>query len=93
MPQVQFSYPAKGIQITKGMPTPKKMAQLEAWYKEARKVIPDIPEIGLPDKDGRLWKEYDVPHVDELWIRRTYVNDIGERAYLVIARKISFLGR
>lgn len=93
MPQVQFSYPAKKIQATRGMPTPKRMSELRYWYKDARKAIPAIPEINGPsDRDGRMWREQSVPEVSDSFIRWTLENDKGERAYVVIARKAPSIG-
>lgn len=88
MPIVQFQYPAKNLTVNKSMPTPKRVSSLAHWIKDARRVIPAIPEVlGPPDKDGRFWREYEVPNVSVEYIRCTYVNDIGDKAYLVIARK------
>lgn len=92
MPQVQFSYPAKKLQATRGMPTPKRMSELKYWYKDARKAIPAIPEMGVPDADGRMWREQSNVEVSDAFIRWTLENDRGERAYVVIARKAPSIG-
>ena len=88
MPIVQYQYPAKQLTVNKSMPTPKWVGSLSHWIMDARKVIPAIPEVlGPPDKDGRFWREYEIPVVTVEYIRLTYVNDQGDKAYLVIARK------
>ena len=43
MPMVQFSFPQRGHNISKGMPMPKNVGSLDAWVRAARKVIPEIP--------------------------------------------------
>lgn len=96
MPQAQFSYPTahpKPILITKTFPTPKLVGDLwRGWYKSARRAIAEIPVLGEPLNSGRIWRSQDLPTVSENYIRFNLENDIGERAYLVIARKVSNMG-
>ncbi len=49
--RVQFSYPQKGINVTKAMVPPIKVGDLDAWFKQARKTIPDIPKSWYRDDE------------------------------------------
>lgn len=44
MPRVQFSRPQLGISITKAMPAPKNYCDIDAWFRQACKIIPEIPK-------------------------------------------------
>jgi hypothetical protein len=46
--RVLVSCPAKGLRKEGSMIPPKKYTDLGAWLKSARRVIPDIPELGGP---------------------------------------------
>ena len=94
MPQVQFSYPAKNILKTITMPSPKLISDLwRGWYRQIRKRIPEVPAIGEPDRDGRLWRHIGDPDVSTDWIKYTLENDIGQKAHLVVARRLDTFGR
>ena len=92
MPLVRFDYPGRKLSVQRNMPTPKKIQDLwKGWYKEARKaipVVPTIPQLGgnLPDNLGLLWRTSADPQVSVDFIRYDLENNLGERAYLVIAR-------
>lgn len=43
MPRVQYSRPQHGVSITKNMLAPKNYADINAWFKQACKTIPEIP--------------------------------------------------
>jgi len=49
MPRVQLSYPQRDLNITRSMPTPKRMGDLDNWLKSARAVIPQIPDHSSTD--------------------------------------------
>jgi len=82
MPRVQFTFPARRIQIVKVMPTPRVMSSLDAWFKQARKVIPQIPDL-----DGQWYLGEEV--VELRWIKFTLQSGIGETAYVLIDREYS----
>lgn len=44
MPRVQYSRPQLKINVTKTMMAPKNYSDIEAWFKQAYKTIPDIPK-------------------------------------------------
>lgn len=54
MPQVQYVDQVGKQRITKTMPTPKKITQMPAWYKQARKAIPEIPDVYSKTSTG-MW--------------------------------------
>ena len=43
MAQVQYVDVPNDVRITRGMGAPKRVTLLSAWLREARKVIPQIP--------------------------------------------------
>lgn len=86
MPQVQFVDPANSIRKTAYMPTPKRMAEIDYWFKAARKAIPMIPNL----KDG-LW------HLERQEANLDYIafhlrSREGERNYVVILRNADAIG-
>lgn len=102
MPVAQFNIPIRKVSITKDMKTPVKkfMDLYKGWYKEARKAIPELPLIpeitsGIPQRDveGRYWKMQSDPDVSVKYIKYTFLNDLGEKAYLVIDRQSSAFDR
>lgn len=52
---VVFYYNSKGEQSAKTMPQPKRMADISAWFRQARRVLPEIPNPS--DSDWRLVNE------------------------------------
>lgn len=73
-------------EFTKFMSVPKKMAELQAWYKGAMKVIPEIPDPVTTDwqiafQEANIkWIKFEVRH------RKT-----EERQYIVIDRTVGAL--
>ena len=49
MPLVQFSYPPKQINLHRFMSPPRKYQDLPSWLKQARKVLPQIPDCERTD--------------------------------------------
>lgn len=87
MPQVQYRNEFRQQSITKGMHAPKKkVCELSSWLKAARRLIPEIPEDG-----GDLGWTLKEQVVDLKWIKFTLVNNVGERAYVVINRQANAL--
>jgi hypothetical protein len=84
MPTVQYIY--NGETITKPMLTPRKITQLNSWFIEARKAIPQIPvaQFMVSGPDGWL---IDYQEADPKWIKFDLTNMRQERAYIVILRK------
>lgn len=85
MPLVQFRNQPKAIDITRKMFAPKK-ASIEAWFKEARKIIPQIPN----PKDSD-WQVSNFDHAvseDGRWIKFEMFNSVGERCHIVIDRSV-----
>jgi len=86
MALVQFKDEIKGIEITRRMSAPKKVERLESWYKEARKIIPQIPDIQL--------QGYEVINTQCTvnWITWEVKDEVGNRSYVVINRRADSLG-
>lgn len=102
MSTAQYNFPPRKLTITKDMNTPVKKFQdlFKGWYRNARNAIPELPLIpeltgGIPQKDieGRYWKLQSVPDVSLAYIKFTLINDLGEKAHLVIARQSSAFDR
>lgn len=85
MAEVQFRHESASICITRRMGAPKT-ASMVAWYKGARKIIPQIPNLRQTD-----WV---IKHesADETWIKYELTNNAHERCYVVINRKVPFIG-
>jgi len=43
MPIVQYAHPQKSTNIVRVMPAPVKVSDINAWFKSACKLIPEIP--------------------------------------------------
>lgn len=86
MAQVQFRDEIRKIDIQKNMGAPKT-ATLKAWFKEIRKVIPQVPNPNNTD-----WM---ISHesADLKWIKFEMHNSIGERCHIVVNREIPFMSR
>jgi len=82
MNRVQFSMPARNINVTKLMIAPKNRTDTNLWLKQARKAIPQIPDT-LTRTD---WKVY-----DEIISDQTILLDIrdnmGNKCAVIIERK------
>lgn len=82
MNRVQFSMPARGINVTKVMIPPKNVASVVHWLRQARKAIPQIP-----DTEGQLgWKVYDEIITDTA-IMLDIRDKLGNRCAVVMERK------
>jgi hypothetical protein len=86
MPLAEFNFPAKNIRRQKRMFPPKKVYSLPHWQKQARKLIPDIPDA--PNGYWRILHE----DVTVQWIKLTYESTAGERCYLTIDRTAPSIG-
>lgn len=87
MPQVQYYYPKENLRITKGMPSPKQYTRPVAWFRKARKFIPEIPDVFA----ATHWR-IDYEDISAEWLRFDLRNADGERAYVVILTKVGFFG-
>src|SRR5262249_33252078 len=83
-----------GERITKRMFTPKKkMTDPLQWYKDARKLIKELPQLSTaPVRTKEQWRLICEPETSVRWIKFTLENGIGEKAHLVIDRTASSLG-
>lgn len=71
---------------TARMFAPKKITEISAWYKAARKVIPFMPDL---DKTDWFMTHHEATiHLIEIRI----ANSVGEEAVLLIDRRIPALG-
>lgn len=79
MPLLAFDIPAEGVHTKHTMPTPKKMADIGAWYRDAQKAITDFPK-------DRQWV---VRHSDATidMVHFELVDKIGIRAHITIKRR------
>lgn len=86
MALAQYRFEPKNINITKRMPAPKKVERIEAWFKQARKMIPEIPS---PENS-----DWQITHQEASvqWIKYEMHNSIGERCYVIIDRNQPFMG-
>lgn len=82
MNRVQFSMPARGINLTKSMIPPKNIASVVHWLRQARKVIPQIPDI----EGGLGWKVWDEVITDTV-IMLDIRDREGNRCAVVMERK------
>ena len=87
MAAVQFRNQVSNLEINKTMPTPKKLTSLEAWFKDIRKIIPQVPNP--KDTDWQIMHQ----HATLQWITFEMQNSIGERCVVVVDRTKSQFGR
>lgn len=86
MALVQYRNEVQKTELSRRMFAPKKAADINAWFKEARKVIPQIPNP--KDTDWVIFRS----DASLNYISFEMYNSVGERCYVVIARKHSPLG-
>lgn len=84
--KLTFADPA-AIPISKKMGAPKKMT-MEAWFKSARKIIPEIPD---PTKTDWIITAESATN-DARFITYELANTVGERCHIVIDRTIPLIG-
>lgn len=85
MPIVQFRNDPQSIDINRKMFAPKT-ATIQAWFKEARKVIPQIPNPKQTDWQVSNWAH--AITTDGRFIKFEMFNSVGERCHIVIDRSI-----
>jgi hypothetical protein len=85
MALAQYRMETQGVQVTRRIPAPKVATEM-GWHKSARKHIPQVPDLRLSD-----WK-LSTFTADLAWIHIEYTNSVGERAYLVIDRRVPSIG-
>lgn len=96
MARVQYVWLAGKVDVTKTYIIPKQVTRLEAWWKAARRAIPEIPEIHLGavrmlhSGSGWMYTNHDA---DPKWIKFEMESSSGEKAYVVIDRRASAIGR
>jgi len=88
MALVQFQNVPKGINVTRRMGAPR-MATVDAWYKQCRAVIPQIPRLRDPKDGGWTITE---ETIEVRWIKFVIHNNCGERAYIIIDRSAHSMG-
>ncbi len=86
MAKAQYRNQAKDVDITKVFGAPKRQT-LEAWFKEIRKVIPEVPDPKTTD--WFISAEY--TSGGNQWINFEMQNSIGEKCVVVVDRSHSFL--
>lgn len=84
MAVVQFKYPTKEINVVKTINTPR-VQTLEAWFKDIRKIIPQVPNP--KDTDWQIHNQ----HATVSHITYELQNSIGERCVIVVDRTRSSL--
>lgn len=104
MALIQFIQEPLNVRITKRMFAPKRHLQDPlAWYKEARKHIPEIPELqsnpiplnGFPapiPHSSNWWYLESEPEISVRYLKFTLVSGRGDRAHLVIDRTVPSIG-
>jgi hypothetical protein len=63
-----------------------KTASMDAWFKQARKTIPEIPNPKQTD-----WQIYS-QDADINWVKFSMHNSVGEKCHIVIDRRVPFIG-
>jgi hypothetical protein len=84
MPRVQLSNPRRGINECKAFATPT-IADTSKWWREARKVIPQIPDV---DSTDWFIAHETVTEGSIIWELR---NSIGEKCAVVVDRKFDMV--
>lgn len=82
MPAVQYRDEVNKIEITRRMPTPKKVSSIDHWYKASRKLIPEIPDHFVVRNT----------FATEAYVRFELVSNAGAKAHIVIDRKAPAIG-
>ena len=75
------------IAVSRKFGAPKKMT-MEAWFKAARKVMPEIPD---PTKTDWIITHEEASR-DAKYITFELSNTVGERGHLLIDRTIPLIG-
>jgi len=83
MPLAQFRDEVRGICVTRRMFAPTTAGAEKAWFKQARSVIPAIPDPKRTD-----WSVC-TPEVSLAYIKWEMLNTIGERCWVIIDRRVS----
>ncbi|TXH42027.1 MAG: hypothetical protein E6Q97_36420 [Desulfurellales bacterium] len=86
MAVVQYRNEIRQQDISRRMFAPKKVTEIDAWFKAARSVIPEIPNP--KDTDWSIFNHSASPD----YIRFDMFNSIGERCYIIIARRHPAIG-
>lgn len=87
MPVVQFVRADLGVRVTKSMRTPKRITDINAWFKTARKAIQELDDVMNQVEHGWYIFTHDV---DIRWVKFDLRNRRDERAYVVIDRTVKF---
>lgn len=89
MALARFNHSKPGsIPISRKFGAPKKVEQMSAWFKAARKVIPEIPN---PEQtDWQITCEHATS--DAKFITFELANSVGDRCSVIIDRSISLIG-
>lgn len=85
MPEVLYEDKVGETRSAK-MFSPKLIQEPSRWFKEARKVIPTIPNPETSD-----WRIVETT-IEVRWITFTLVNSVNERARIIIDRTKPALG-
>lgn len=94
MAMVSWTVPHQDVSITKGFGVPTKASVLyKGWYKAAKKVIKELPMHPSLDGQDPIWTQSGEVSVSIDYIKWEFVDNLGNKAYLVIARKVSHIGR
>lgn len=87
MAQVQYNHPVNKSNIVRTMAPPKKVEQIEHWWKAACRAIPQIPAA---ESDGRYHSATGYAIVDTYvsleTVMFTLQHTTGVKAYVVINR-------
>jgi hypothetical protein len=94
MPRVQYTAPLRdegrgkvgAFQKTANFGTPKRVTEVEAWLRSARKAIPEIPDF-----PNGVWRAVGDPQISTDFIRWELESVLGERAYIIIDRKYDII--
>lgn len=84
--------------VSKKMPSPKKIERLDHWYRDARKLIPQMPNIYPTPHNPRTaddmresWFQESVEH-DTTFITFRLRSNLDETALVIIDRRVPHMG-
>lgn len=87
MAKAQYRNVVAGIEVTRTLPTPKRHT-LEAWFKDLRKAIPQIPDPKTTD-----WEITSQTTIGVQWIKFEMRNAVGGCCCILVDRKASQFAR
>jgi hypothetical protein len=90
VPLVEYRNMSENTSIQRKMPNPKRITSIEHWLKEARKYIPEMPQVAMAQG---IYDWYVLHHdFDMVWVKFELRSNQDEKAQVLIHRPTPFLG-